>query len=214
MIHYDTPTLVRYGSKWVYHFPTPSRLTSRCPRVNTWSIGTQTLEGAGLVENATECELTTDGLRTIPELHGAARFNMKTPVIFPPLDVPIIDAHELPDVKAALTSGIGELERLRDNVQASQKTLEVDTLMHVSNKLQLQTVTSYWPTTAAATIGSLLVIVILCLVIREAPRCPVRRRPSKQPETRDAILLQEIAVNNTSDEPQQDSTVYTYTATR
>jgi hypothetical protein len=208
-----TPTLVRYGSKWVYHFPTPCQLTSRCPQGNTWSIGTQTLEGAGLVENATDCELTTDGLRTIPELNGAARYKVEMPLIFPPMDVPIIEAHELPDIKAALTSGSGELERIRYKAQASQKTLEVDTLMHMSNRLLTQPVTSHWHTTAAAAIGSLLVIVILYLVIREAPKCPVKRHPLKRPENREAILLQEITATYTNTEPQQDSTVYTYTAT-
>jgi hypothetical protein len=81
-----------------------------------WSIGTQTLEGPGLIENATDRELTSDGLHTIPELHGAARYDMETALIFPPMDVPIIDAHELPDVKAALTSVIGKLEQIRDRV--------------------------------------------------------------------------------------------------
>jgi hypothetical protein len=95
--------LVQYGSKWVYNFPTPSRLKSRCPQGNTWGIGTQTLEGAGLVENAIDCEFTTDGLRIITELNGAARYKVETPLLFPPQDVLFIETHELPDVKAALT---------------------------------------------------------------------------------------------------------------
>jgi hypothetical protein len=113
-------------------------------------------------------------------------------------------------VKAALTSDISELERLKDRIQASQKTLEVDTLLHVANTLQPPTIASHWPTTTAAAIGPLLMVVILYLVIRKAPKCPVKRRSSKQPELRDAIPLQKIAVDNTSAEPQCENTVYTY----
>jgi hypothetical protein len=121
--------VIQYGSKRIYHFPTPSRLTIICLQGSTWGVETQTLEGAGFIENATDCELTTD------ELHGATRFNMETPLIYAPLDIPIINSHELPGVKAALTSGLSELEQITDSVQASRKTWEVDTLMRVSNKL-------------------------------------------------------------------------------
>jgi hypothetical protein len=98
LVRYDTPTLVRYGNNWIYHFTTPSRLTSRCPQGDTWNIQTQTLGGAGIIENATNCELTTDGLRTIAELHGSARFSGDTPPLFPPLDVPISE-REMPASK-------------------------------------------------------------------------------------------------------------------
>jgi hypothetical protein len=53
-------------------------------------------------------------------------------------------------------------------------------------------------------------VVILYLAIRKAPKCPVKRRPSKQPELRDAIPLQEITVDNASAEPQSENTAYTY----
>jgi hypothetical protein len=81
-------------------------MTSRCPQDSVWNVGSYTLEGAGLVENATECELATDGIRTIPELHGAARYTVEMPLVLPPMDIPVIGAHELPNVKKALTSGI------------------------------------------------------------------------------------------------------------
>jgi hypothetical protein len=81
MVQYDTQTLVRYGSRWIYHFPTPSRMTSRFPRDSAWNIETQTLEGVGLVENATNCELATEGSLTIPELHGTARYTVEMPMV-------------------------------------------------------------------------------------------------------------------------------------
>jgi hypothetical protein len=100
---------------------------------------------------------------------------METPLVYEPLEIPIINPHELPDVRAVLTSGIIEQERIKDRIKVSLKTLDVDTLLHVVNRLQPPTTNPHWSNTT----GSLLMIVILYLVLREAPKCPVQRRPSK-----------------------------------
>jgi hypothetical protein len=210
MVHYETPTLVQHGSTWIYHFPTPSQLTIRCPQGSTWGVETQTLEGSGLIENVTACEITTSELRTIPELHGATHVNMETPLVYAPQNIPILSSHELPDVKAALSSGISELEQIKDRLQMSQKILEVDTLLHVKNMLQPPTTVSHWSTITAASLGTLMMILILYLMIKKALKCPVKRRSPKQPEPHGSIPLQEIAVDNTSAEPQCENTVYTY----
>jgi hypothetical protein len=167
MIHYKTPTLVQHGSTWIYHFPTPSKLTIRCTHGNTWKVETRTLSGAGLIENATASEITTSEFRTIPELHGATHVNMETPLVYAPKDIPILNSHELPDVKVALSSGINELERIRDHFQTSQKILDVDTLLHVKNTVQPQTTASHWPVIAAATLGTLMTVLILYLFNKE-----------------------------------------------
>jgi hypothetical protein len=55
IIHYKTLNLVQHGSTWIYHSPKPSQLNIRSPQGNTWQVETWTLEGAGLIENATAC---------------------------------------------------------------------------------------------------------------------------------------------------------------
>jgi len=32
MLHYETPTLLRHGEVWIYHFPSQRQVTIRCPR--------------------------------------------------------------------------------------------------------------------------------------------------------------------------------------
>jgi len=71
MVHYTKPTLLRHGEVWVFHFPSPRQVNIRCPR-NEWETRTQTLSGAGLVQNATRCTITTGEIRTLPELRGVA----------------------------------------------------------------------------------------------------------------------------------------------
>ena len=78
MVHYTKPTLLRHGEVWVFHFPSQRQVNIRCPR-NEWVTRTQTLSGAGLVQNATRCTITTGEIRTLPELHGGARVNLVAP---------------------------------------------------------------------------------------------------------------------------------------
>jgi hypothetical protein len=101
-------------------------------------------------QNATACEITTSKLRTIPELYGATHVNVETPLVYARKDIPILNSHELPDVKITLFSGINELERIRDHLQTSQKSLDVDTSLHVKNTVQPQTTASHWPVITAA----------------------------------------------------------------
>jgi hypothetical protein len=93
------------------------------------------------------------------------------PMVIPPMDINLIEAHELPEVKAALTSGIRELESVRDSVMASHKTMEVDTLLHVSNRLPRLEAATRWYGTAAIAVGTMLAIVAVYLTTRRALRC-------------------------------------------
>jgi hypothetical protein len=167
-------------------------MTSRCPRDSAWNIETHTLEGVRLVENATDCELTTEGLRTIPELHGAARYTVEMPLVIPPMDIPVLEAHEITEVAAALSPGIGELESVRSNVLASRKTMEVDTLLYVSNRLPTQEAASHWYETTAIAVGTTLGIVAVYLPIRRAPRSLAKRLPEERTKDQEAIPLQEL----------------------
>jgi hypothetical protein len=42
-----------------------------------------------------------------------------------------LSRHELPRIEAALTLEVNELEQLKDRLATAQKSLDVDTLMHI-----------------------------------------------------------------------------------
>jgi hypothetical protein len=58
MLHYTTPTLLRHGNTWFFHLPSRQPLTVRCPHGNTWKTDTQLRQGAGIIMNATTCQVT------------------------------------------------------------------------------------------------------------------------------------------------------------
>ena len=117
MLHYQTPTLLRHGEVWIYHFPSQRQVTIRCPRDNVWVTGTRTLSGAGLIHNATRCSVTSGEIYTLPELHGVPHTNLNAPSVYAPDSSPILSRHDLPCVEAALTSKVNELDQLKDRLK-------------------------------------------------------------------------------------------------
>jgi len=67
LLHYQTPTLQRHHSLWIYHFPTPHLLTLRCPRSANPSSHSELLSCAGLIYNASTCHISTSNMQTLPE---------------------------------------------------------------------------------------------------------------------------------------------------
>jgi len=126
MVHYRKPTLLRHGEVWVFHFPSQRQVKIRSPRDNEWVTSTQTLSGAGLIQNATRCTTTTGEIRTLPELHGVARANLVAPSVYVLDSSPILAKHELEE---ALASGANDLDQLLDRLETQQKLLDVDTLV-------------------------------------------------------------------------------------
>jgi len=131
MVHYRKPTLLRHGEVWVFHFPSQRQMNIRCPRNNEWVTRTQILSGAGLIQNATRCTITTGEIRTLPELHGVAHANFVAQSVYVPDSSPILAKHELPRVEEALAPGVKDLDRLKDRLETEQKLLDVDTLVHI-----------------------------------------------------------------------------------
>jgi len=131
MVHYRKPTLLRHGELWVFHFPSQHQVNNRFPRNNEWVTRTQILSGAVLIQNATQCTITTGEIRTLPELHGVQRANLVAPSVYVPDSSPILAKHELPRVEEALVPGVNDLDQLKDRLETQQKLLDVDTLFHI-----------------------------------------------------------------------------------
>ena len=48
LLHYETPTLHRHGSVWVYHLPEQQHITPRCWKNSSWISRTDELPRAGV----------------------------------------------------------------------------------------------------------------------------------------------------------------------
>jgi hypothetical protein len=130
LVNHETPTLLRHQDVWIYHFPRQHQLTIR-PHDGTWKINTQTLSGAGLIRDATTCEIATNKVRTTPELHDATRLQLGSPPVYAPAEIPILNPRELPDVMTAIFPNTDNLEQITTRLHKTQRTFDLDTLLHM-----------------------------------------------------------------------------------
>ena len=91
------------------------------------------LSGAGLIRNATICFIAFNEIRTLPELHGDTHAHFDAPCVYTPDELPILTAHEMPHIEAALSAEINEFDRLKSRFEAPQKSLDVDTIPHTAS---------------------------------------------------------------------------------
>jgi hypothetical protein len=82
--------MIQHRNVWVYYFPTPQKLTIRCPGNEASPSHTQILVNAGLLLNAIACRISTEDLQIYPTLRSSMQMELNTPQIFIPDKVPII----------------------------------------------------------------------------------------------------------------------------
>jgi hypothetical protein len=187
MVHYKKPTLLRHGEVWVFHLPSQRQVHIRCPRNNEWVTRNQILSGAGLVQNATRCTITTGEIRTLPELHGGARANLVAPSVYVPDHPPILAKHELPRVEEALVSGVNDLDQLKDRLETQQKWLDVDTLVHVQKSAPRHETSPNLAVVVSAASGALAVLLafgmFLHAKLQHVVLCCQRTRETTEDDT-------------------------------
>jgi hypothetical protein len=75
------------------------------------------LYGAGLIHNVTMCSIASGEIRTLPEIHGAARTNLDATPVYTPDELPILSAHEVPRAEGTLTEEANKLDKLKDGLE-------------------------------------------------------------------------------------------------
>jgi hypothetical protein len=218
-LYYETPTLLRHDGVWVYHFPTQRQVTFRCPRDNAWVTQFQ----------AQVSSTTPPGAPSLParsghsELHGVARANIDAPAVCVPDSLPVLSVHELPRVVAALTSEVVTLDQLKDRIAVAQKSLDVDTLVHIHKATFPQETRQHWHLILATASCMIRVLLVLGILLRSRVQCAASRRShtdeppeeaTSRPSTHPAPAS-EIPTTTVYSEPQFENVTFTtYALTR
>jgi len=173
MVHYRKLTLLRYGELWVFQFPSQRQVNIRCPRNNVWMTRTQTLSGAGLIHNATRCSITSGEIRTLPELHDIAHANLVAASAYVPDSSPLLAKHKLPRVEEALAPGVNDLDQLKARLEAEQKLLDVDTLVHIQQTTPHRETPPHLHLIITAASCALAVLLVLGMFLHSKFQCAV-----------------------------------------
>ena len=139
IVHYKTPTLLRHNSVWVFHFPTYQQDALRCLESNTWTPGTVTLFGNGIIYNASTCSVTTADFQTLPELLDRTSTTIEATYFYVPDTIKIMAPLELQAIEKTMPSGTDQLDqihsqvaiphRMNENVQLQQDRRATRTVM-------------------------------------------------------------------------------------
>jgi len=102
----------------------------RCLNNNKWTTSTETLSGAGFLNNVTGCSILTNEIYTLPELHGDSHTTFDTSHMFVPDKASIITDHEVRLLDEIMTAPVKQLNAVKSQVMASQQTMDFDSLLH------------------------------------------------------------------------------------
>jgi hypothetical protein len=168
--HYQTPTLIHHGAKWVYNFPEPSQVTIRCPQENGWFSRTVSLEGSGLIHNASACHIASQEIRTLPVLSRTAEHPLDAPPVFLPDNFPAVASHEVAKIEAAMFPETAGLDYVKERLVTPRQTFDVDTLLHVHQKSVHTSQETHWLRLATMTAGATTILLLLFLLFRTYAR--------------------------------------------
>jgi len=161
LVNYRTPTLQKHKSLWLYYFPEPRQVTLHCRKDNAWTTRTELLPEAGLILNASECSITTEQLRTFPELHGSMQTTLDTPYFYIPDKVSTVADHEITLLEQITPREVQQIDEVRSRVINPSKTFDVDSLFHLHQEQR-----TFWHLKVTTTVCALALFGILCFSLR------------------------------------------------
>jgi hypothetical protein len=219
LLNYQTPSLQRHGSTWIYYFPKEESVTIRCPKGTGWTTHTQQLSNGGIIHGDTTCSVTTHDLRTLPEVRRIDYTFLDNPVVYVPDLAPILAAQETPKIEEIIPADTRELDNIKTLVTTPHKSLDVDTLFQVHKSSVPRYSQQHWFIISTASVCVLTTGLIIGCVLRSRFcylfRCnTVSGTKDSNPVHRDAAqqtFAMEQAPNTTQSEPQGSIGFTTYT---
>ena len=136
-------------------------MSLRCFSNNKWTASTETLSGAGFINNTTGCSILTHEIYTLPELHGASHAPFDTPNMFVPDKASFITVHKVRLLDEIMTAPVKQINTVKSQVMASQQTLDIDSLMNAHYTLHREH-QSYWHLVITTSLCAVAAVAILC----------------------------------------------------
>ena len=201
MLHYETPTLLRHGDVWIFHFPSWRQVTIRGPRNNVWVTYSNTFRRRVDSEHH---DLLNHFRRDANPTWTTRRHTCKPrpSVRVRTRGLSDINKTRAPRVEAALTADVNERDQLTDRLATSQKSLEVDTLLYIQKATFSQETLPHWHLILAASSCIFTILLVLYLSLRSKLHCSTSccLRTNKSPE--DATPQSSTSPAPTSDHRQ------------
>jgi hypothetical protein len=192
LLHYQLPTMQRHGTFWIYHFAVPQQVTLHCPEFKDSTPRTELLSGAGLLYDATKCQISTNDVHVFSELLRTTRTEFHAPQIYVPKQLPIMADHEIQQLEEIAPAVLRELDNISSHATTIRRTLDMDSLISMHYITQSQKTQLRWYSIFVASISALAILglIYLCsapyvhflLCITAKPKDPVRTTSATNPD--------------------------------
>ena len=121
-----------------------------------------------MILNASSCWITTNELRTLPELHGKTQSAVSSTHIYVPDKISIVADHEIPLIKELLLAEVKQLEDVKSKVMVPSQSFDVDSLFHIKQATLHQTHQTNWQLIAISIVCVIAILGILYLSFRSS----------------------------------------------
>jgi len=106
--------------------------------------------------------MTTEELRTFPELHGSMQTTLNTPYFYIPDKVSTVADHEIPLLEQITPREVQQIDEVRSRVITPSQTFDVYSLFHLRQVSFHQEQRTFWHLILTTTVCALAILGILC----------------------------------------------------
>ena len=116
--------------------------------------------------DTTGCSMSTNTLRTIPQLLGKTRSSLSTPLLSTPDKIPVEADFEMQALEEIKPSEVMRLDDVITHMKTRPRTLDVDTLLHIRQFSVQQKQQTQWYFIVTIVFCSVTLLVVLCFSLR------------------------------------------------
>jgi hypothetical protein len=149
--------LEQQGPTRIYFLPDTQMVHFKCLEGSGWTTTALELGGAGLLQKATACYITTPQLQMFPERRGETMYTVQPPALYLPTGPPIVARHEVQALQQIIPWNATDLERLTSNLESHQHGDDINELMHLHTLSLRHETKSNWIILVCISIATILI---------------------------------------------------------
>jgi hypothetical protein len=161
------PNLIRHGAAVLFYTPSPRMVFFRCRSTAGWETSTVTIHGAGVIEGATPCHVSTGGQHLRPIFSAQTGFKGRNLQLYIP-DMPVMNSSaELAAVRRLSETPF--MEDVKPQLRTSYSLAELTTLYQQDCTVPPALYRWYLPCISA--VGTVIIMYILYYILTPFHPC-------------------------------------------
>jgi len=177
----------------LYYLPEPTLVFFRCRNVQGWNTTSIVLEGAGILNNALTCHVTTGNLQLYAQISGEIKVRTQSPAIIIPSRQTVTSHSEMESLRSIVAEQT--TYKLLSKLSVDKLEPSVENLLHLHTTLATNTNSLSWTTNIIipATVSICMITLYHCshalwnkihkLVVRRKSRCSDHNTSPKDGES-------------------------------